>query len=544
MPKVYEAIADTLATLGAEAVFGLMGSGNMALTTHLADHHRARFVGARHEAAAVGMAMGYAHAGGRVGVATVHEGPGVTNTLTALHEAARSRVPLLLLAGDTATTARWAIQDIDQTAVAHAVSAVTERVRAPHTAAEDVARAYRRAELERRPVVVSLPIDVQELPAGDGERLPAVPHRSRSRPPQADLAKVAELVAGARRPVVMGGRGAFLSGARGALEALAHRTGALLATSLLGDGLFAGNPRSIGVAGGFATPGAAALLGQADLVLAFGVSLNSWTTKHGSLFAADATIVQCDTDSAAIGRMHRADVGLLGDAGETAAALVDALVDAGELRGFAGLEAVPQPKRWTYDDAGTEDRADPRSLVDRLDELLPAERTLAVDSGGFMGWGPMHIAVPDPAGLVYAQGFGAVGVGLGTALGAAVARPDRLTVLVIGDGGLLMSLGELAAAVHHRLPVLIVVMNDAGYGAEIHHFSQLGIPTALAEFGETDFAAVARALGASGITATSAADLDGLQDWLEQPAGPMLVDCKITREVQAPWLLEVWQPGR
>jgi thiamine pyrophosphate-dependent acetolactate synthase large subunit-like protein len=137
----------------------------------------------------------------------------------------------------------------------------------------------------------------------------------------------------------------------------------------------------------------------------------------------------------------------------------------------------------------------------------------------------MHIAVPDPSGLVYAQGFGAVGLGLGTALGAAVARPERLTVLVIGDGGLLMSLGELASAVHHELPVLVVVMNDSGYGAEIHHFAQLGIGTQLAEFRETDFAAIARSMGAGGLTATSAADLGGLREWLDRPAGPMVVDC-------------------
>jgi acetolactate synthase I/II/III large subunit len=118
---VYAAIADTLAKLGTPAVFGLMGSGNMALTTHLAERHGVRFVGSRHESGAVAMAIGATLAGGGVGVVTVHEGPGLTNAMTALHEAARSRVPLLLLAGDTATTALYALQDIDQTRVARAV---------------------------------------------------------------------------------------------------------------------------------------------------------------------------------------------------------------------------------------------------------------------------------------------------------------------------------------------------------------------------------------------------------------------------------------
>jgi thiamine pyrophosphate-dependent acetolactate synthase large subunit-like protein len=125
-------------------------------------------------------------------------------------------------------------------------------------------------------------------------------------------------------------------------------------------------------------------------------------------------------------------------------------------------------------------------------------------------------------------------------MGAAVARPDRLAVVVVGDGGLLMSLGELDASVHLGMPLLIVVMNDAGYGAEVHHFRSLGLPTDLARFRETDFAAVARAMGAEGIEVRSTGDLDRIKGWVGAPEGVMVLDCKVNPEVEGEYLREAF----
>src|ERR671911_1231855 len=146
--KVYEAVAKTLGRLGVARAFGLVGSGNFGLVDHMTRNCGVAFHASRHEEAAVAMADGYARVSGKLGVCTVHQGPGVTNTLTALTEAVKARTPLLLLSGDTATTALYQNLDVDQDAVAGSVGAGIEGIRGANTAVEDIARAVRRATKE------------------------------------------------------------------------------------------------------------------------------------------------------------------------------------------------------------------------------------------------------------------------------------------------------------------------------------------------------------------------------------------------------------
>ena len=544
--KVYEAVAKTLGRLGVARAFGLVGSGNFGLVDHMTRNCGVAFYASRHEEAAVAMADGYARVSGKLGVCTVHQGPGVTNTLTALTEAVKNSTPLLLLAGDTATTALYQNLDVDQCAVVRSVGAGVEHVRAAHTALEDVARAVRRATFERRPIFISLPIDLQEQmceaeepPAFAEELVPA------ARPSVEAVARVVELLEASSRPAIIAGRGAVLASARPQLEALGERVGALFATSMMARGFFTGSPFDLGVSGGFASPLAARLLGEADVVLSFGASLNAWTTKHGSLFSPSARIVHCDLEMAAIGRIHPVTLGVVGDAAETAGALVENLDCRGvSLEGFR-TEAVLQDIEgfsWEeeFEDRSGDGAVDPRTVLMALDKLLPEQRTVAVDCGHFAGFPARHLSVPDAAGFVFAEAFQAVGLGLGAGMGAAVARPDRLAVVVVGDGGLLMSLGELDAAVHLGIPLLIVVMNDAGYGAEVHHFRSLGLPTDLARFRETEFAAVARAMGAEGIEVRSTGDLDRIEGWVGAPEGVMVLDCRVNPEVEGEYLREAF----
>jgi thiamine pyrophosphate-dependent acetolactate synthase large subunit-like protein len=138
------------------------------------------------------------------------------------------------------------------------------------------------------------------------------------------------------------------------------------------------------------------------------------------------------------------------------------------------------------------------------------------------------------------QSFQSIGLGLATAIGASVARPDRLAVAALGDGGALMSLPELETAARLSLPMLIVVFNDAAYGAEVHHFGPDGFPVDLVRFPDTDFAALARAAGAEAVTVRDAGDLSGIERWLGDRTGPMLVDAKIVPTVVAEWLPEAF----
>jgi acetolactate synthase I/II/III large subunit len=511
---VREAVAATVAAFGARDAFGLAGSGNLELANALVARGVA-YHSACHEAGAVAMADGYARVSGSVGVATVHQGPGFTNALTALVEAARSRTPLMLLAAEAAN---WN-QALDQVGVAGSVGAVGMRL----ATAADADAAFALARNERRTVVLNLPVDVQRSAAEPVA--PALPPLPTPPPPTPeDVEHLTAALAGAARPVILAGRGALHAGEP--LARLAESSGALLATTAAAHGLFAGNPRSLGIAGGFSSPLAGRLFGEADLVVVFGASLNRWTTHDGTLFPS-ARVVQVDTERAAPG----AALWIAADASATAELL--------DVRGtgFDGIlpELAAYRRCDEIDDRSTGERIDPRTLMADLDDLLPPNRAVAIDSGHFMGWPAMYLSVSAPDAFVLAQAFQSVGLGLATAIGASVARSDRITAAVIGDGGARMSLMELDTAVRLELPLLVVVVNDAGYGAEVHDFEPLGVDVSLARLTDLDLAAVARGLGAEGATVQRRDDLDQLRAWVTAPRGPFLLDCKVNPEVAADW---------
>ena len=544
--RVAQAVGEVLGGFGVDHVFGVIGSGNLEVGNALRTAG-ATFVHARHESAAVCMADGYARVTQRVGVATCHQGPGLTNAMTGLTEAAKARTPLLLLAADTSAAAVRSNFRIDQDGLVQACGAVAERVHTPTSVAEDVRRAWRLAAVERRAVAVMLPLDVQAGQAEPPTPRPAPPAPDAPAPSPQAVHDVADLICGARRPAIVAGRGAVLAGAGDALRRLADRIGAILATSANGHGVFAGSPWSVGISGGFASPVAADLLSSADLLLGFGASLNMWTTRHGALVGSDTRVVQVDLDTAALGAHQAAAVGMVADATRAADALLEELQRRGhQAPGFRNARVADQIaaggwRHVAYEDASTDRTIDPRTLSIALDELLPAERSLGIDSGHFMGWPAMYLAVPDAAGFVFNQSYQSIGLGLAAAIGAAVARPDRLTVAALGDGGAMMALGELETAAHLGVPLLVVVYNDAAYGAEVHHFGPDGHPVDLARFPDPDLAAYGRAAGGQGVAVRSTADLRALETWLAEPRGLFVVDAKVTPTVVARWLEEAFR---
>jgi thiamine pyrophosphate-dependent acetolactate synthase large subunit-like protein len=176
-------------------------------------------------------------------------------------------------------------------------------------------------------------------------------------------------------------------------------------------------------------------------------------------------------------------------------------------------------------------------LSARLDELLPPDRIVAVDSGNFMGYPSAYLSVPDQYGFCFTQAFQSIGLGLATAIGAALAQPDRLPVAALGDGGFLMGVAELETVVRLGIPMVIVVYNDAAYGAEIHHF---GTDTDLSTvtFPDTDLAALAEGFGCTGLTVRNPADLDKLTTWSRDR--PILIDAKLTNDGGSWWLAEAF----
>ncbi|GII65680.1 acetolactate synthase I/II/III large subunit [Sphaerisporangium krabiense] len=544
---VARAVGAVLARLGVTAAFGVVGSGNFHVTYALAEHG-VRFVAARHEGGAATMADAYARVSGTVGVLSVHQGPGLTGATTGIAEAAKSRTPLIVLAGE-AMEPRSNFH-IDQFRLAEAVGAVPLRVTSAETAVAETVRAFRLAVDERRTVVLNLPLAVQRLTlAEDMLAVPAPTERVFPDPSPQRAAELAGALAAARRPVFVAGRGA--RHARRELEALADRTGALLATSAVARGLFAGSPWNLDVSGGFASPLTAALIRESDLIVGWGCALNMWTMRHGRLVGPSAMIAQVDLEPGALGAHLPIDIGVVGDAAATARA-VTALVE-GEKRPPAGhgrrtpalAERIAREVSWRdvpYADESAAGRIDPRTLTIALDGLLPAERIIGVDSGNFMGYPSMFLSVPDENGLCFTQAFQSVGLGLATAIGAAVARPDRLPVAALGDGGALMGASELETVVRLGLPMVIVIYDDEAYGAEVHHFGPDGHPLDQVRFPPVDFASIGRGYGCAAVTVREPGDLAAVTEWLDGPRDrPLLVHARVTRERGAWWLEEAFR---
>ncbi|MBO1330127.1 thiamine pyrophosphate-binding protein [Streptomyces sp. VRA16 Mangrove soil] len=548
--KVAEAVGRALVAAGVGQVFGVVGSGNFHVTNAMAAAG-ARFVATRHEGGAATMADAYARVSGAVAAVSVHQGCGLTNALTGIGEAAKSRTPLVVVAAE-ASQPRSNFS-VDQRALAEAVGARSTRVTSAQDAVAQTCAAVRDAVRERRTLVLNLPLDVQAQDVPDTEAAAALaavaPPAARAavEPADTDIAALADVLARAERPVFLAGRGSRGPGCRAALEALAERCGALLATSAVARGLFHGNAWSLDVSGGFASPLAAELIRGADAIVAWGCSLTMWTTRHGALIGPGATLVQVDDDPAALGGQRPVDLGVTGDVRITAERIRTAL-GSGERTGYRAPEngeALAARLRWRdipYEDESTRDRIDPRTLSIALDDILPAERVIGVDSGNFMGHPTMYLSVPDEQGLCFTQAFQSIGLGLATAVGAALARPDRLPVAALGDGGALMSAVELDTVRRLGLPMVVVVYNDDAYGAEVHHFGPDGHPLDTVEFPPTDIAAVARGYGFEAVTVRTPADLKAVRDWVEGPRhAPLLVDAKVVRDHGSWWLEEAFK---
>lgn len=507
-----------------------------------------RFTAVRHEAAGVSAADAYFRITGRLALATTTYGAGFSNALTPLAEAAKARIPMVLLTGHqpTAGPRPW---DVDQRALVDAVGATTfvvDAQRPGSIALEAVAFALR----ERTAVVLSIPYDIVADEAAEEGGLsledfgldPGYPD-----PAPELLGQAATALNEAKRPLVLYGRGARLSGAQAAIAALADSLGALSSSTALAANLLSGRHGDLGIAGGFSSVATAALIHEADVVLVLGAGLNQFTTRFGELFNGGAQVIQVDVAPAATNR--RVDVFIRADV----AAVADALLPRIRRRegGRRWLDAASGNLARVNEHAPGDRTApdgllDPRMVAGALDAIMPADRVVVQDGGHFIGWGPMYWGIPGPHALsMVGTAYQSIGLGLASAVGAGVAAPDSTVVLASGDGGFLMGLADLESVIRTVSSCIIVIYNDAAYGAEVHQYGSIGLHEGPMLIPEVDFAAVARGLGAQAAKVRTLEDLSALEDWVAGGArGVFLVDCRISAAVRAPYMEEVLEANR
>lgn len=550
--------------------FGLMGNGN----AHLIDAFGRlgmRLSEVRHEAGAVAAADAYTRVSGRIAVATSTYGAGFTNTLTALAEAAQARTPMLLVVGDapSAGPRPW---DVDQEMLAAAVGVRTITV-GPDDVEEKVDRAAQTALRLRRPVVIAIPYDLAAVavppavdagidlsdPAVAQELLAATRAGSETTaaeptPAPAGLDTAIATLAAASRPLVLAGHGAWLAGASEELGRVAEILGALTSSTALARGVFPDARYDLGITGGFGQEAAMDVIAEADAVLVVGASLNQFTMRFGDLFGAGTALVRIDADEVDAPRTNLPVTQLLlqGDARELLGTLADGLAS-----------ARPQPSDWRDRVAGLEPGGalrlresglaehpegvcadgllDPRAVAARLADLLPEDRHVTSDGGHFIGWANMFWPVASPERMVMVgTAYQTIGLGLPTVAGVAAAAPSSTVVLSTGDGGGLMALADLETAVRTAERCVIVVWNDGAYGAEVHLYGEMGLDETAMMIPRVDFAALAAAVGATGVRVDRLSDLDALAEWRQAGGtGTILLDCRVSRSVVAPYQREI-----
>jgi len=537
--KVYEAMANAFMKEGTSVLFGLLGDGQMTWWSAMSQYPDLKIVDVRDEGAAVSMAEGWAMVTGKVGVASATQGPGLARMTTALIVAARSRTPLVVYTSKTALNNEFTAQYLNQDALVSATGAGYIEVLTPAYAETAVRDAFYRARRESRPIVLCAPLDIQRMECdADGEdyrpSTDMLPGQQAIRPALERLREAADIIAKSKKPVLVLGRGAMTPAAKGAAKRLSDKIGALVATTLVAKGTLAESDYYAGVSGLFSTREVMELFGTADCVIAVGARLSTHTLAGGYLYG-QARYIHIDVEPHLVmGSDRGADCYVQGDAAATLEELIELLAkeNVGG-QGFHTSEVRRILRQSGRDPAEYEiepGTVDPRDAAQLIDERLPPEVNL-VSSGNAHACSFRVMLMKRRRGLqMYVTSFGCIGQALPTGIGAAVGSEGPL-VCLDGDGSALQNIQELDTVARLGLKFLYVVMNDEAYGAEYHKLRAHERDGNLSVVHSPDFAGLGRDFGCRGRSVRTLDELGAAVDEFLAGKGPMVVDCRISRNV-------------
>ncbi len=513
----------------------MMGDGNMYWIYEL-DRLGVKIHEVRHEGAGLGMADGYARTTHTPGVATATCGPGVTQLATALVTASRAGSPVVAFCGEAPSTDEEYAQYLDQPRFAAACESGFVQLLSPDLADEAVRKAFYLAKLENRPIMLSCPMDIQQKNFEDDE--PYKPSsefftRGAVYPDAKALERAADIVASAKKPVIIVGRGAQWAGAGPAVLKLGERIGALIMTSLLTKTFLNESEYHGGISGVYGSKTAMHLCHEADCVIGVGASLNRHTLENGYMYP-NARYVHIDSKAhLMMGGGRAADAYVQTDARIGVEELEKVLAGRGvKNTGYRTPDVKSKLVNHNADrtefqiEPGT---VDPREAVIVMDQIVPPE--IGLLSGSGMTSAFCSMLMTRRRGLV--QGghfFGCIGQMLPAAMGAVVAT-GKPAMLIDGDASVMMHLAEFETAVRYNMPLLVVVMNNEALGAEYYKLDAHKMETRGSEITTPDLGKVGVAMGGRGRKATTIDELTaGVKEFVAKP-GPMMIDLRISKAV-------------
>jgi len=544
-----EAFVETMVAHGVKHIFGIVGSAYMD-ALDIFEPAGIRFISVAHEQGAAHMADGYSRVSNRQGVCIAQNGPGITNFVTAVAAAYWAHSPIVVITPETgsATMGHGGFQETEQLPIFSKITKFQAHVSRQDRIAELTGRCFDLALSERGPTQLNIPRDMFY-----GDIDVTIPKPIRIERPAggaSSLDEAAKALAGAKFPVIVAGGGVIMSEGQAEAIALAEHLSAPVVTSYLhNDSFTAKHPLMCGPLGYQGSKAAMKLIAQADVVLALGTRLGPFGTlpQHGiDYWPKNAKIIQVDSDHRMLGLVKQISVGVCGDARAAATEILNRLQTMNEAIVSRGNKATrlaevkKQKDEWEAElnKWGQADGSPvaPRRLLRELEKAMPKNAMVSTDIGNICSVSNSYLRFDKPRSFFAAMSFGNCGYAFPTAIGAKVAAPDRPAVAYVGDGAWGMSLQETLTCVRENIPVTAVVFNNGQWGAEkknqVDFYADRYVGTNLKN---PSFAAIARAMGAEGITVDRP---DQVGDALKQATSsnkPTILEIMATQELGDPF---------
>jgi acetolactate synthase-1/2/3 large subunit len=527
-------VVDTLVDLGVETMFGYTGGVVLPLFDRLYDAP-IRFIIPRHEQGGCHMADAYARASGKVGVVLATSGPGACNLTTGLATAMMDSIPLVALTGQVRTEliGNDAFQEADTTGITRPVTKYNSIVKDIHDLERTIREAFHIASTGRPgPVLVDLPVDISvgKCPSDGKAELDLPGYRIRTKGHARQISMAAEAINRSERPVLYVGGGVVAAGAADELRTLIEKAHLPVAMTLLGLGCFdQRRPESLDMLGMHGSAYANYAVQECDLLIAVGARFDDRVTGKVATFAPHAKVIHIDIDPSSISKNVQVDIPVVGDARHILVELTKEVEHREREEWFAKLAEWKKKHPFRYDKRAKTIK--PQYVIDEICRQTKNEAIVTTGVGQNQMWTAQFYKFIRPRQLISSGGLGTMGFGLPAAIGAQIARPDATVIDIDGDHSFNMTMTELATAVQYELPIKVCILNN-GYMGMVRQWQELFYNRrySCSYLKNPDYANVARALGAVGITVEKKEDVPKAVTQMLAEKQPCVVDFRVERE--------------
>jgi len=519
-------VVEQLLAHNATTVFGYPGGVVLPLYDELYKNaDKINHILTAHEQGAAHAADGYARASGKTGVVIATSGPGATNLVTGIANAYLDSVPLVAITGNVAVPllGRDSFQEVDIMGITQSIVKHNYVVRDVALLEHTLNEAFSIAGSGRHgPVLVDIPKSVQTDSCEYAGKPPAVEAREKC---SFDIEKVAAAIKNSKRPFIYAGGGVLASGAEAELRALSEKLSAPVGFSMMGlSALPDDYPLNLGMTGMHGRYAATVAKSECDALIALGVRFSDRATGNVNEYREGKLIIHVDIDIAEIGKNVASHMDICGDVKDVLTQLLPVLPVQRNDEWLARIEKLKQSPQAEYISAGFS----PQHIIETVRRFCDDDTVIATDVGQHQMWVVQHYTFQKPRTLLSSGGLGAMGYGLGAAIGASIAHNRKRTILFTGDGSFGMNLNELATAVSQKLPVVVVILNNGvlGLPRQWQTVFYEGRYSHSTLDRKTDFPALAKAFGAEGFSAENISQLEKALQSL--PSGkPAVIDCRI-----------------